>query len=101
MGAKWLQTVAHGHSGYLELTVTTGLIGFALAMVALVIQPLVEFARAASRQTLFTTLVFTIFIFVVLHNAMESDFFEGDAPQWIAFLMNIAMLRAKLRETEP
>jgi exopolysaccharide production protein ExoQ len=99
MGEKWIGTISHGHSGYLELAVTVGLIGFALAMIALIVQPLVGFARAATRQTLFTTLTFTLFIFVVLHNVMESDFLEGDAPQWVAFLMAIAMVRGHQRET--
>ena len=96
MGAKWIGTIAHGHNGYLELAVTTGLIGLALAMAALLIEPTMRFVRLAPRQSLFTTLMFTLFSFVVLHNAMESDFLEGDAPQWIAFLMMLAMTRAEL-----
>src|SRR5262249_6193689 len=39
MGEKWIGTVWHGHSGYLELMVTIGLIGFVLAMIGVVIQP--------------------------------------------------------------
>ena len=98
MGEKWIGTVSHGHSGYLQAAVETGWIGLILAMAALVIQPLAQFALLAREQRLFVTLLFSIFVFVILHNVMESDFLEGDAPQWVAFLIAITMMRGELRD---
>lgn len=98
MGAKWIGTIAHGHSGYLQAAVETGLIGLLLVMVAVVVQPIVEFGQLARTQSRVIAMHFTIFVFVLLHNTMESDFLEGDAPQWVAFLMAIAMMRGEWRD---
>jgi O-antigen ligase len=38
-----------------------------------------------------------IFVFMVLHNFLESDFLEGDDPAWVAFLLMLAMLRESMR----
>jgi O-antigen ligase len=98
MGAEWIGRIPHGHSGYLELAVIIGLIGFILAMVALIVLPLLDFRRIMAGQTWFTTLAFTIFAFVALHNLMESDFLEADNPQWVAFLIAIGIARMERRE---
>jgi O-antigen ligase len=98
MGSAWIGAIPHGHSGYLELAVTIGLTGFALALLALVILPARDFLRAMAGQSWFTTLAFTLFAFVALHNIMESDFLESDNPQWAAFLFAIGMARMETRD---
>jgi O-antigen ligase len=98
MGGEWIGRVPHGHSGYLELAVIIGLTGLAIAMLALVVLPALDFRRVMAGQTWFTTLAFTIFAFVLLHNLMESDFLESDNPVWVAFLFAIGMARMERRE---
>ena len=41
-----------------------------------------------------TAMLFAIFVFIVLHNFLESDFLEGDSPAWMSFLLMLAFLRA-------
>jgi O-antigen ligase len=93
---KWVQGEAHGHNAYLQLLVTIGGIGFVLAMLALVVQPALAFRRIEDRQevVLFTPL-FALFVFVVLHNFVESDFLEGDGPVWVGFLLMLGCLHAR------
>ena len=43
---------------------------------------------------------FALFVFLVLHNLLESDFLEGDAPAWVAFLLVLAALGWKRATTE-
>ena len=38
-------------------------------------------------------MLFALFVFLVLHNFMESDFLEGDGVSWAAFLLVLAALR--------
>jgi len=38
-------------------------------------------------------MLFTIFVFILLHNGLESDFLEGDGAAWVAFVLVLAMLR--------
>jgi len=88
---NWLQTIAHGHNGYLQLLVTIGGIGFVLAMAALVISPALRFWRLG--QDGLKPLLFALFVFTLIHNVMESDFLEGDGVSWTTMLIVIALLR--------
>ncbi len=89
----WVRTVAQGHNGYLELAVTTGLIGFVLGLVALILAPARIFWSRADMDSPLKTLYFAVFVFFVLHNFMESDFLDGDGVAWVMFLLVLAGLR--------
>jgi len=91
-GSAWIEHVAHGHNGYLQLLVTIGVVGFGLAMMSFVIAPLFLFLRGGPGTEL-RSLLFAIFCFFVLHNLVESDFLEGDGAIWVSYLMCLAMLR--------
>jgi exopolysaccharide production protein ExoQ len=95
---RWVQGESQGHNGYLQLCVTLGGIGFALAMTAFILQPALAFARLEQREQLrFFAPLFALFVFIVLHNFVESDYLEGDGPAWVAFLLVLACLRPNLR----
>jgi len=92
---KWVQGEAHGHNAYLQLCVTIGGIGFLFALFALLVLPLLAFHRIGVRDRIvFFAPLFAIFVFVVLHNFVESDFLEGDGPAWVAFLVMLGCLHA-------
>jgi O-antigen ligase len=91
---KWVQNISHGHNAYLQLAVTIGAIGFAIAMLALLAEPARAFWRFDVTSIDARAILFAIFVFMVLHNFLESDFLEGDDPAWVAFLLMLAMLRA-------
>jgi exopolysaccharide production protein ExoQ len=90
----WIRTVAQGHNGYIELAVTTGLIGFALGLLALILIPARIFWARADMDGGLKTLYFAFFVFFVLHNFMESDFLDGDGAAWVTFLLMLAGLTA-------
>jgi len=94
VGNSWVGNVSHGHNGYLQLLVTIGGVGFVLAMCGLVIQPVIAFWRQGDIAIGLKALLFTLFVFIVLHNILESDFLEGDGVTWVGFLLMIGMLRA-------
>ncbi|HET7335092.1 MAG TPA: O-antigen ligase family protein [Rhizomicrobium sp.] len=97
---KWVGAVAHGHNGYLQLLVTIGGIGFVLAMAAFIANPVIGFWRGR-KDLLLTAFLFSVFIFVLLHNLTETDFLEGAGPPWAMFVLMIAMLRARHEDREP
>jgi hypothetical protein len=37
-------------------------------------------------------LLFSLFVFLALHNLMETDFLQGDGVTWVAFLLMLGML---------
>jgi len=91
-GGAWVESAAHGHDGYLQLLVTIGGIGFVLAMLALVIEPLRRFWALDWDEDGFKPMLFALFVFLILHNVMESDFLEGDSVTWAALVLAIAAL---------
>jgi O-antigen ligase len=93
VGASWVDTISHGHNGYLQLIVTTGLGGFALLMIAVVITPAIAFWRMDGMDRLLKSLLFSFFVFFLFHNLTESDFLESDGASWVVFLMMLASLR--------
>jgi exopolysaccharide production protein ExoQ len=100
IGGSWVEAVSHGHNGYLQLLVTTGGIGFALAMAALLLPPLRSFWELNWDGGTFRPMLFALFVFLVLHNVMESDFLEGDGVLWAAFLLMLAALRESDRRQQ-
>jgi len=73
--------------------VTTGGIGFAFAMLALVALPFAALWRRDMDHLALKSLLFAIFSFAVMHNLLESDYLESDGPVWVTLLLVIAMLR--------
>ena len=95
---SWVNEASHGHNGYLQILVTTGIVGFALALASLVVEPALELWRRGGDLRL-KALLFTLFAFLLLHNLMETDFLEGDGVTWVTFLLLMAML-GKMRRSE-
>jgi O-antigen ligase len=98
---KWVQNISHGHNAYLQLLVTIGLPGFALAMLVFIAWPARALWRFDPALAGAKAVFVAIFVFMALHNFLESDFLEGDDPAWVAFLLMLAMLRGLDRESAP
>jgi hypothetical protein len=54
-------------------------------------------ALDGQEQDAFKPMLLALFVFAILHNFMESDFLEGDAPTWAALLLTVAALNASAR----
>ncbi|HEY1837641.1 MAG TPA: O-antigen ligase family protein [Rhizomicrobium sp.] len=93
VAAIWVQNISHGHNAYLQLFVTMGSVGLALAMIAFVIQPFLAYVTMKPQAIVLAAPLFTIFCFMILHNFLESDFLEGDGPAWVIYLISLALLR--------
>jgi exopolysaccharide production protein ExoQ len=99
ISGDWVTAVSHGHSGYLQLFVTIGAIGFLLALASMVLQPLRYFWPIDPRTLLLRATLLSVFAFVVLHNAMESDFLADDGAVGVTLLFAIAVLGTRGRES--
>ncbi|MDE2183225.1 MAG: O-antigen ligase family protein [Alphaproteobacteria bacterium] len=96
----WVVAASHGHNGYLQLLVTVGAVGFVLAFAALVAAPAMAFWDRCGDLGL-KAMLFSLFVFLLLHNLMETDFLEGDGVAWVAYLLMLAMLYRLRREASP
>ena len=97
VSSAWVGGVAHGHNAYLQLFVTVGSVGFALAIAGMIVVPLIAFWREDGSDVAQKSMLFAIFVFMALHNFLESDFLEGDSAAWVAFLVMLAALRMSRR----
>ncbi|MGH6888043.1 MAG: O-antigen ligase family protein [Rhizomicrobium sp.] len=100
----WVLSISQGHNAYLEILVTIGAVGFALAMLVLVVAPARAFWRFGPANFDERAVLLAIFVFMLAHNFLESDFLGGDDPAWVVFLMMLAMLRPSTpgwRSTRP
>jgi O-antigen ligase len=93
-----VDAVSHGHNGYLQVLVTIGGIGFVLTLLAAMVAPLIRFwPLDHQEEDAFKPMLLALFVFAILHNFMESDFLEGDAPTWAALLLTIAALNSNAK----
>ena len=97
VSGSWVAAVSHGHNGYLQLLVTIGGIGFVLTMVAVVLRPFQRFWALDDDGNAFKPILFALFVFMVLHNIMESDFLEGGGA-WVVLLLVMAALDSMARQ---
>ncbi len=92
---NWVEAIADSHNGYLQILVTTGGIGLGLALLGMVVDPLLRFWPLEPARTEFKALLFAIFVFVLLHNFLETDFLESDNSVWFAFLVMLSSLKTR------
>jgi O-antigen ligase len=92
VAGSWVEAVAHGHSGYLQILVTIGGVGLALTALALIVVPARRFWTMDAADIDLKAMLLALFVFFVLHNFMESDFLEGDAPAWVSYLLMLGLL---------
>jgi O-antigen ligase len=100
VGSGWVSQIGEGHSGYLEMLVTIGGIGFVLGMTAVVVLPFLQFWRPERTDANVSAMLFAVFLFDILHNFMESDFIQVTAVQWGQLLLILALLRVSTREVD-
>ncbi len=93
----------HGHNGYLDITLSMGLIGLICAIVVIIIMPLVNYMRCRpTRENLLLADFFLMFVFFGTLNAMlESFFFRRMDPVWLMLIFAIFGLRMTAKVTIP
>ena len=92
---NWVEAIADSHNGYLQILVTIGGVGLLLALLSMVVDPLLRFWPLDPARATFKALLCALFVFVLLHNFMESDFLESDNSGWFAFLVVLACLKSR------
>lgn len=98
VSGDWVRSVSHGHSGYLQMLFMLGGIGLAFSLLAFIAVPIAQFWKIDKRITLFRGLLFSIFVFLILHNLLESDFFQDDGAPGVVVLLMMALLATARRE---
>jgi len=88
----YIAAVGHSHSGYVEVLLTTGVIGFGLAVFSLIIWPFYRFMTARLADAQLAAMFFSIWLFGILQNFTESQFFSPDKQSWIFVVIAIMVM---------
>jgi len=99
----WAAAAGHAHNGFLNLAMTTGIIGMLLTVWWLVLNPLRDFNRSqkTANDPDLALLYLRIWLFMLLYAHLESPFFVGRGNVWFSLLGAVLGLRlhARLKQT--
>jgi O-antigen ligase len=89
---SWGYRASDAHNGFLNLAVTTGLLGLGAVLWLIVAQPFADYRRclAQGADRALTTLFLQIWLFGLCLSSFESELFRGGSALW--FMMLVAML---------
>jgi O-antigen ligase len=92
---SWGYRASDAHNGYLNMAVTTGLVGLGLALWWMVTQPFTDYRRALTQgaDRPLTILFMQIWIFALCLGCYESVFFAAGSGFWFLTLAAIIGLR--------
>jgi O-antigen ligase len=92
---SWGLRASDAHNGYLNIAVMTGLVGLALTLAWVVLQPLTDLsdARAKYFDPALTMLFTQIWVFGLLLSSVESVLFSGGDTLWFLMVASIIGLR--------
>jgi O-antigen ligase len=90
----WIAALLSGHNGYLDLLVTLGIPGLVMAIFFVLVSPLRAMGAWLAAQTkAFPSAMchafVLIWVFVLLHNLMESSLLERAKVLWVFMLLVI------------
>jgi O-antigen ligase len=91
VGDEWFALAAQGHNGYLDIAATTGLIGLALALAAL-LAPLRTLLAANAWVAPSRRVFYAMWIFGLVHNGMETSILRGDSILWVLMMTSMAIM---------
>jgi O-antigen ligase len=91
----WVAGAAHAHNCFVDIAMSMGIPGVALALWAFVAQPLADIRKSALRRVdpALLTLFTQIWLMGIYMTGLESFWFERADPIWFTFLFAVFGLR--------
>lgn len=93
--SEFITQIGHSHSGYIEVLLTTGLVGLFLAIIALMVMPYYRFANPLNSDVKLSAMLFSMWFFGMLQNFTESQFFSPDKQSWIFVVIAITVIHSR------
>jgi O-antigen ligase len=92
---SWGYRASDAHNGFLNVAVMTGLVGLAVSMIWIFVQPLLDHIRTPPERTdpALTLLFLQIWLFDLCLCGFESELFNGGSALWFMTVVAITGLR--------
>jgi len=92
---SWAHLATNAHNSYLDLAVTTGIVGLVLASAWVIFRPFIDFrrGRAVGADTALAALFLQIWVFQLYLSAFETSLFTTRNALWFMMLVSIIGLR--------
>lgn len=95
---RWILTIGHTHNSYLEILVTTGIVGLVLSVIAFIILPIRRLLQFRLPYHV-GALVFSWALFGIIGNITKSQFLNRDAPEWFVYVLALAIIHQAYKPT--
>jgi O-antigen ligase len=92
-GRSWTSNAIYGHQGYLDLVVTIGVPGLALALIFLILRPVSDLSAIRYRAQPMLEMYTSFWLFGMLHNGTESNLLSRADPIWLFVVLGIVGIR--------
>lgn len=93
-GSVFFQSLTHAHNGYLEIAVSTGLVGLFLLLWFIWSEAVVGLKRIDPEFRPLAPLLTGLLVFILAHSMMEVGFADRDRSTWLMLLMLVGLIRA-------
>jgi len=98
--SSWVERVAHAHNGYLELLASTGMIGLAILLAALVSLTRRGMLSLQKNHPSMVPVIASVIIFCLAHNLLETGLLDRADPVWTTLILIFGLFLAERRPSE-
>ncbi len=95
----WAARAGHAHNGYINLALSSGIIGVILFAIWMLFSPLLDYNRSQQNgnDPALATMYLRIWVFMMLYANLESPFFAPRGQVWFSLLAAVLALRLHAR----
>lgn len=95
----WAARAGHAHNGYINLALSSGIIGVILFAIWMLFSPLLDYNRSQKNgnDPALATMYLRIWVFMMLYANLESPFFAPRGQVWFSLLAAVLALRLHAR----
>lgn len=89
------EKIVHGHNSYLDVALTTGLVGLALTLYVFLLKPVIDYHRCRpdAENRRLATMFLMVLMFISLGMCLETYYFRRADPIWFTLLLAVFGLR--------
>lgn len=94
----FIATIGHSHSGYVEIVLTTGIVGLGLVIIAIAVLPYWRFISAPIGDAKMNGMFAGMWLFGLLQNFTEAQIFSPDKQSWMLVTICICITHCRAME---